>query len=168
VDATFRGHGFDAVFSDLFCEEGGMKKAVWLLRIASVLALVHGVLHTIGGVFGSIAPGPMQTAVTAMQTNRFQAMGADRSYWDFIMGYGLLTTVKFLVETVVFWQLASLLKAYGLQVRPLLIAFCVGYVADAFIAWRYFFAGPAVFEIVIAGCLFWAWWLAGRITQRAV
>jgi hypothetical protein len=168
VDATFRGHGFDAVFSDLFCEEGGMKKAVLLLRIASVLALVHGVLHTIGGVFGSIAPGPMQTAVTAMQTNRFQAMGADRSYWDFIMGYGLLTTVKFLVETVVFWQLASLLKAYGLQVRPLLIAFCVGYVADAFIAWRYFFAGPAVFEIVIAGCLFWAWWLAGRITQRAV
>ena len=145
-----------------------MKKGVLLLRIASVLALVHGVLHTIGGVFGSVAPGAMQTAVTAMQTNRFEAMGANRSYWDFIMGYGLVLTVKFLVETVVFWQLASLLKAYGLQVRPLLIAFCVGYVADAFIAWRYFFAGPAVFEIVIAGCLFWAWWLAGRAPQRAV
>jgi hypothetical protein len=168
VDVTFWARGFKAGFSNLFCEEDGMKKAVLLLRIASVLALVHGVLHTIGGVFGSVAPGAMQTAATAMQTNRFEAMGANRSYWDFIMGYGLITTVKFLVETVVFWQLASLLKAYGLQVRPLLIAFCVGYVADAFIAWRYFFAGPAVFEIVIAGCLFWAWWLAGRTAQRVV
>ncbi len=145
-----------------------MKKAVLLLRIASVLALIHGVLHTIGGVFGSVAPGPMQTAVTAMQVNRFEAMGVNRSYWDFFMGYGLLTTVKFLVETVVFWQLASLVKAYGLQIRPILIAFSVGYVIDAFFAWRYFFAGPAVFEIVIAGCLFWAWWIAGQTRPRAV
>jgi hypothetical protein len=144
-----------------------MKKAVLLLRIASVLALIHGVLHTIGGVFGSVAQGPMQTAATAMQVNQFDAMGSRRTYWEFFIGYGLVLTVKFLVETVVFWQLATLLKSYGLQIRPLLIAFCVGYVADAFIAWRYFFAGPAVFEIVIAGCLFWAWWLAGRPAERA-
>ncbi len=116
-----------------------------------------------------IAPGQkLPLVVTAMQTNRFETMGVNRSYWDFILGYGLVLTVKFLVETVVFWQLASLLKAYGLQVRPLLIALWVGYVADAFMAWRYFFAGPAVFEIVIAGCLFWAWWLAGRAPVRTV
>jgi hypothetical protein len=145
-----------------------MKSAVLLLRIASVLALVHGVLHTIGGVFGSIQPGPMQAAATAMQVNRFEAMGANRSYWDYFIGYGLVLTVKFLVETVVFWQLASLVKFYGLRIRPLLIAFSVGYVADAFLAWRYFFAGPAVFEIVIAGLLFWAWWLAGRTAPQAV
>ncbi|HEY6412803.1 MAG TPA: hypothetical protein VIX42_03910 [Edaphobacter sp.] len=78
-----------------------------------------------------------------------------------------MLTVKFLVETVVFWQLASLVKFYGLRIRPLLIAFSVGYVADAFLAWRYFFAGPAVFEIVIAGLLFWAWWLAGRTAPQA-
>jgi hypothetical protein len=145
-----------------------MKKAVLLLRIASVLALIHGVMHTIGGLFGSVSPGPMQTAATAMHVNRFEVMGASRTYSDFLMGYGLLTTVKFLVETVVFWQLASLVKSYGLQIRPILIAFSVGYVVDAFFAWRYFFAGPAVFEIVIAGCLFWAWWLAGRTAPQAV
>jgi hypothetical protein len=143
-------------------------KAALLLRIASVLALVHGVMHTIGGVFGSVAPGPMQAAVTAMQANRFEAMGANRSYWDFFMGYGLLTTVKFLVETVVFWQLGSLVKTYGLQVRPVVMTFCLGYLASAVLAWKYFFAGPAVFEVVIAGCLFGAWWLAGRALQRAV
>jgi hypothetical protein len=145
-----------------------MKNTVLLLRIASVLALIHGVLHTIGGVFGSIEPGPMQAAATAMQVNRFEAMGVSRTYWDFLMGYGLVLTVKFLVETVVFWQLASLVKFYGLRIRPLLIAFSLGYVADAFLAWRYFFAGPAVFEIVIAGLLFWAWWLAGRTPAQAV
>ena len=137
-------------------------KAFWLLRITSVLALVHGVLHTIGGVFGSVAPGPMQAAVTAMQTNRFDAMGVNRSYWDFFMGYGLLTTVKFLVETVVFWQLGSLVKTDGWRIRPVVMTFCLGYLASAVLAWKYFFAGPAVFEVVMAGCLFGAWWMAEK------
>jgi hypothetical protein len=143
-------------------------KASLLLRIASVLALVHGVLHTIGGVFGGVAPGPMQVAVTAMRVNRFETMGVNRTFWDFMMGYGLLTTVKFLVETVVFWQLGSLVKAYGLQVRRLLLAFGVGYVLDAVLAWKYFFAAPAVFELLIAGCLFGAWWLAGKGSPQNV
>jgi len=142
-------------------------KATLLLRIASVLALVHGVMHTIGGVFGAVAPGAQQAAVMAMQANRFDAMGVTRSYWDFQMGYGLFTTVKFLVETVVFWQLAAMAKTDALRIRPLVMTFCVGYVAYAALAWRYFFAAPAVFEIVIAGCLLGAWVEAGRTQQRA-
>ncbi len=141
-------------------------KAALLLRIASVLTLVHGVLHTIGGVFGAVAPGPMQTAVTAMQTNRFDAMGVSRSYWDFVMGYGLVLTVKFLIEAVVFWQLGSLVKADGLRVRPIVMTFGVGYLVYAVLAWKYFFAAPAVFEVLIAGCLLGAWWMAGRVSQR--
>jgi hypothetical protein len=34
-----------------------MNKPVVFLRIASVLTLIHAVLHTIGGVFGSVDPG---------------------------------------------------------------------------------------------------------------
>jgi len=136
-------------------------KAVWLLRVASLLALLHGLLHTMGGVFGAAAPGAQTVAVTAMQMNRFDAMGVVRSYWDFHMGYGLSLTIKFLVETVVFWQMASLLKA-GVAIRPLLLTFGIGYIAYAALAWRYFFAAPAIFELVIAACLLGAWAFAER------
>jgi len=56
-------------------EEGGrragMNKPVVFLRIASVLTLIHAVLHTIGGVFGSVDPGPAAVAVAAMKANQF-------------------------------------------------------------------------------------------------
>ena len=136
-------------------------KAAWLLRIASVLALVHGLLHTFGGVFGTVAPGPQAVAITAMQTNRFDVMGVARSYWDFQMGYGLTLTVKFLLETVVFWQLASLIKMDP-RVRSVVLTFGLGYLAYTVLAWYYFFAAPAIFELVIAACLLGAWWLAGK------
>jgi len=136
-------------------------KATLLLRTASVLALVHGLLHTMGGVFGAPAPGAQTVAVTAMQANRFDAMGVVRSYWDFHMGYGLTLTVKFLLETIIFWQLASLVKTDA-KVKPILLTFGLGYLAYAALAWRYFFAAPAVFELVMAVCLLAAWSLTGK------
>jgi hypothetical protein len=142
-------------------------KATLLLRIAAVMAFLHGVLHTIGGVFGKAAPGAQAAAVAAMEANRFTAMGVNRTYMDYLMGYGLLTTVKFLVETAVFWQLGSMSKTYGRQIRPLIMMFCVGYLASAVLAWRYFFAGPAVFEVVIALCLLGAWVLTRRGERTA-
>lgn len=137
-------------------------KAALLLKIAAGLALVHGVMHTIGGVFGGAASGAQLEAWTVMKVNRFVAMGVTRSYWDYYMGYGLFVTVSFLVQTVVFWQLATLAKTEARRIRPIVMAFGVGYLAWAAVAWRYFFMAPAVFEILIAGCLLGAWALAGR------
>ncbi len=62
-------------------------KPVIFLRIASVLTLIHAVLHTIGGVFGSADPGPATVAVTAMKLNTFalvgthEAIGISTSAW---------------------------------------------------------------------------------------
>ena len=53
-----------------------MNKPVVFLRIASVLTLIHAVLHTVGGVFGSVDPGPSAVAVAAMKANQFPIMGA--------------------------------------------------------------------------------------------
>src|SRR5580658_10166357 len=46
-------------------------------------------VHTIGGVFGDVAPGPAATAVQAMKVNQFLVMGHMRSFWDFYHGFGL-------------------------------------------------------------------------------
>ncbi len=123
------------------------------LRIASVLTFIHAALHTIGGVFGGVAPGAMQTAVSAMKGNEFVAMGVTRTFWDFYMGLGLAVSVFMTVEAVVFWQLGSLAKADALRLRPVLATFLVGFLAMAVVSYKYFFAGPVITEILIALCL---------------
>jgi hypothetical protein len=123
------------------------------LRIASVLTFIHAALHTIGGMFGGVAPGAMQTAVSAMKGNEFVAMGVTRTFWDFYMGFGLAVSVFMTVEAVVFWQLGSLAKSDALRLRPILAAFLVGFLGMAVVSYRYFFAGPVITEVLIAVCL---------------
>ena len=48
-------------------------KTVVFLRIASVLTLIHSVLHTIGGVFSGPDPGISATTWAAMKANVFPA-----------------------------------------------------------------------------------------------
>lgn len=139
---------------------------IWL-RVASVLTLLHGVLHTIGGVFGGAAAGSQADALAVMKANRFDALGASRTYWEFFLGYGLFLSVNFLVQAVVFWQMSSMAKTDAVRVRPLAMTFAIGYAATAVVAWRYFFAAPAVVELVIAGCLVGAFVAAGRVRRGA-
>ena len=128
-------------------------KPVIFLRIASVLTFIHAALHTIGGVFGSPAPGPQQIAVSAMKANTFPVMGFTRSFWDFYMGMGLAVSVFLTAEAIVFWQLASLAKTDALRLRPILITFTVAYLAFAMVSLTYFFPPPVITEVLIALCL---------------
>ena len=65
-----------------------MSRPVLFLRIASVLTFIHAVLHTAGGVFGAIPPGPASVAVLAMKTNVFLALGETRTFWSTTAGWG--------------------------------------------------------------------------------
>ena len=129
-----------------------MKAAIYL-RAAAVLTFVHGVLHTIGGVFGGIPPGPQQIAVMAMKSNVFQIMGVTRTYWDFFLGFGLFVSVNLFVQAVLFWQLGTIAKKNALEIRPIIALFAIGYLGFAFLSWRYFFSAPMTVELLIAGCL---------------
>ena len=128
-------------------------RPVLFLRIASVLTFVHALLHTIGGVFGSAAPGLQQATVATMKANEFAVMGAMRSYWDFYRGFGLMISVFLTLEAIVFWQLSSLAKTDSLRLRPVLATFLIGYLGAAVVSYRYFFAAPVITEILIALCL---------------
>src|SRR5579863_6520609 len=128
-------------------------KPVVFLRIASVLTLIHAVLHTIGGVFSEPAPGAAEAAVAAMKANQFLLMGNTRSYWDFYFGMGLCVTIFLTVEAIVFWLLAALARTDAAKLRPILIAFVAGYLALAINSWRSFFLGPVIVEILIALCV---------------
>jgi hypothetical protein len=137
-----------------------MKSAVYL-RIASVLTLVHAVLHTVGGVFGAVPPGPATVAAAAMKANEFVVFGVTRTYWQFLRGMGLAVSIFLTIEAVVFWQLGALAKRDGAGVRPMLVAFMVAYLAMAVNSYEYFFMPPVVTEILIVVCLGLAWMSAG-------
>ncbi|MGO8933474.1 MAG: LIC_13387 family protein [Terracidiphilus sp.] len=141
-----------------------MKPRVYL-RIASVLTLVHSAMHTIGGVFGAVSPGPASVAEAAMKANHFQFMGATRTFWEFHRGMGLAITILLTAEGLVFWMLGSLAERDAAALRPILAVFMLGYLAFALDSLVYFFALPIVFEALIALCLGLA--LAGAKTAQA-
>jgi hypothetical protein len=128
-------------------------KAAIFVRMAAVLVLLHAVLHTVGGVFGKVPGGPAAVAVAAMKANQFVAFGNTRTFWDFYMGFGLGVTIFLTMEAVVLWLLAPLTVLHGEKVRPVLIAFAIGYVVFAVNSYRHFFLGPVVAEVLIAACL---------------
>ena len=133
------------------------------LRIASGLAMLQAILHTIGGVFGTPLPGPASESVAAMKANHFLVMGFDRSYWRFFVGFGLAITISLVIESIVFWLLGSLVKADGGRVRPILGVFSIGYVVMAVLSYFCFFPPPAVSNLLIATCLL----IAYRGAERA-
>ncbi|MDQ2835100.1 MAG: hypothetical protein M3Y50_15430 [Acidobacteriota bacterium] len=141
-----------------------MKAYLWL-RIGSVLALVHAILHTVGGVYGKPEPGAAATAVAAMKANIFPLMGLPRSFWMFYRGMGLAVTVFLIVSAVALWQLSTLAKVGELRLRPLYWTFGVGFSCFAVISWTYFFAGAWATELLIAGCLGMAIVASGRADQ---
>jgi len=130
-----------------------MRKPVLFLRIASALTLIHAVLHTIGGVFGKVGPGPAAVAVEAMKANQFLLMGNMRSFWDFYRGLGLGATISLTAEGILFSQLSYLAKSDAKRLRPILATFAIAYCALAVNSFTYFFLAPVIVEIVMALCL---------------
>jgi hypothetical protein len=126
-------------------------KATLFLRIASVLTLVRCILHTFGGVLSSLRHGAEEVAVIdIMKSHFFDVMGSIRSYWDFFFGYGLFVTIFLLGVAGLLWQLGLFTKSNSIGIRPIVALFSMTFVATAVVAWRYFFLGPAITELLIA------------------
>jgi hypothetical protein len=130
-----------------------VSKPVLFLRIASVLTFIHAVLHTSGGVFGKIPPGPAALAAQAMKVNTFMAMGNMRNFWMFYRGLGLGITICLTAESIVMWQLSPLARTDARRLRPIMATFLIAYLVFSVNSYTYFFAGPVIAEILIAACL---------------
>jgi glycerol uptake facilitator-like aquaporin len=141
-------------------------KPVLYLRVASILTLIHSILHTVGGVFSKPAPGTA-TMVAATMRTRFEVLGAMRSYADFYRGFGLVVTIFLAMDAAILWQLASMAKSDAARLRPILVCFLVGYLAMTVNSSIYFFSGPVIAEILIALCLGAAILTAKRADDRA-
>ena len=137
-----------------------MNPRVWLFS-ASILTLIHALLHTAAGLLGGPRNAAQAAARTAVQALHFDAFGSKRSYWDFYFGFGLATSVALFLSAALLWQLAALVKTDPAKARPFLAMLFIAFVALSVISWRYFFMPPFVLEIAIAVCIGAAFLSAG-------
>jgi hypothetical protein len=127
-------------------------KTVVYLRIASILTLIHSILHTIGGVFGK-PPSGQAAMIAASMRYPFEVFGVMRSYADFYRGMGLGITVALTMDAAILWLLASLSKSDAERLRPIMAVFLIGYLALALNSYTFFFYGPVVAELLIVFCI---------------
>ena len=138
------------------------------LRIASILAIIHAILHTIGGVLSKPNNGAPEIAIIeAMKSRSFNVMGSMRSYWDFFYGYGIIVAITLLIQGIFFWQLGTIAKTNASQIRPIILLFCFNFLAITVVSWKYFFIAPAVTELLIAGFLAGAYFTAASSARAA-
>ena len=131
-----------------------------LLRLASVLTLLLAVGHTSGGL-SYWSPAGETEVLRAMRSFHFDVAGTSRTYLDFYLGFGYITSVYLLLQVVALWQLATISKSNARSVRPLIGLFFLTSVASAALSWRFIFVIPVVSNIAVAVCLglaFYASW----------
>jgi hypothetical protein len=124
-----------------------MTTTLWL-RISAGIALLFAAGHTLGGLkyWSPMGDNPV---LQSMRTVRFDTMGANRSYFDFFMGFGHSISVLQVMEAVLLWQLATLARGNALSVRPMIAAIWLATAACGVIAWRFIFTVPALFSLVL-------------------
>lgn len=136
-----------------------------VLRIASVVALLQGLVH--GFAIASYAPhhGPAEVAVLgAMRAQYFHFGGPwAHSYWELYSGYAWLAAVNCFIEAAVFWIIAPWSDA--VRISLLLWLFVVANLVHAALVLRFFFLTPLVPDLIVIACLVFA--LAQRQTRAS-
>ena len=126
-------------------------KLVTPFRAASVLLVVFSVVHTAGGMLAQKSLGFASDAVfEAMKRVHFTFNGSDCTWYGFWFGFGLTATLFLLLSAVLAWQLESVPAELWPRVRVIAGALVAGQVANTVLSWKYFFAGPGVFGILIS------------------
>jgi hypothetical protein len=137
-----------------------MNMATWL-RVAAVLSLFVALGHTSGGL-QHWSPDGETEVLRSMGTFRFDALGSNRSYLDFYLGFGYILSLYMFGQAALLWQSASLASLHDVRVRPLVATFLAVNVGTTALAWALLFVVPTVFSLVISICLAFAWLAAGQ------
>lgn len=132
------------------------------LRTASVLAIMHAVMHQLG--MSNSPTDHAELAVTSsMQSFKMSVMGSSRSYWDFFAGMGLFLTIALVSFGILLWLLSGLKKEDRIVVRPLLLVIGLTFSVFTIAAMKYFFAAPIIMEGLIAALVLFAYFNCRRV-----
>ena len=122
---------------------------VVLLRVASIVTLLYFAGHMMGMPWTPQRGPEVAALVDAMKSRVVEVQGFRRSFFDFYLGFGLVTGALLLMQAVLLWQLASVAKADALRARPLIATIAIAMLVHAAIIGLYFFAIPMAMAGVI-------------------
>ena len=129
------------------------------LRGAALITLLLAVGHTLGSPWTPAHSPQGLAVVAAMQGYRFPAMGFERSYYEFYVGFGWLLGVYAVGHAILFWQLAGLSTQLAGKLRPVIAVLCLEALGAAVLDWEFLFWAPIAFGGATALCLAIAWLL---------
>jgi hypothetical protein len=127
-----------------------------LYRIASGVFIVIAASHTYGLLTDKASSPELLGVRRAMNDVHFQLMGANCSYGDWYIGFGLLFTVYSLFAAFLAWHLGGLARKNLQTIGVLAWSFFTAQVANLALSWMYFFPVPVAVSALAALCLGWA------------
>jgi hypothetical protein len=114
--------------------------------------LLFAIAHTLGFQQSDPTWG-VDALLGSMRSVHFEVQGFSRTYWDLFTAAGLSVGVFYLFSAVLAWQLGRLPAGTLAGMRVTVWAFALCFAAITGVSWRYLFALPLVFSIVITACL---------------
>lgn len=125
-------------------------------KIAAALLLVYCLMHTVGGMLVQDSMGADSDAVFAsMKSVHFSFNGSDSTWYGFWFGFGLMVSAFLLMSGVIAWKLDGVTAEAWPQVSFVAWSLCAAHAVAMVLGWKYFFAGPGVFGLLITALLAW-------------
>ena len=136
-------------------------RASLFYRIAAVLLLLFAAGHTFG--FRQNNPEWGADAVLGlMRSVHFDALGFNRTYWDFFSAFGFFLSVFLVFTGVLAWQLSRLPAETLVRIRGIAWNLVVCFVVITALSCRFAFTIPIVFSALITVSLIAAAWLSAK------
>jgi hypothetical protein len=135
--------------------DGGSMRATVFLRIAAAVAVFQSTTHAWLLIRYVPRHGQDELAVVAAMKNYSFHLGgiAPHSYWEMYFGYGLMAAVNTLLESIIFWHLASCARRNPESTRFLISLFLFANLVYAALMLKYFFFLPLYADLAVALCL---------------
>ena len=136
-----------------------------LLRLASVVMLLHTIGHTMGAITWDEAPNKaLANVIQGMKSEYFDFFGRQVSLGMFFQGYGYSMICVLLLIVIILLLCANhIADAMTQKLLPFLVAFLSLF---AVIEWIWFFPMPAAMSSVAALLTFLGYFKSRRIAKK--
>jgi hypothetical protein len=122
-----------------------------LLRIASLVILLHAIGHLLGMAgWTSAQTDEQKMVVHAMTDHRFAFMGAVHSFGDSFNGFGYIGEISLLLVAYFLWISGSFVITQPVISRKMSAALFVALFAQSILEFIYFFPLAAIMTLVAA------------------